>query len=79
MTDEHPHWIKVGWEPDHRLLYDANGAAEMLSTTPRRIHDMRRAGVLAAVKEGRAYKFRRDDLQAYVDGLDTFEPPRSLS
>lgn len=78
MTDEHPHWIRADWKPD-RLLYDANGAAEMLSTTPRRIHDMRRAGILVAVKEGRTYKFRRDDLQAYVDSLDTFEPLRALS
>lgn len=57
-----------------RLLYDEKGAAELLSTTPRRVADLRRAGELVAVKDGRTFKYRADDLQAYVDRLPTFEP-----
>jgi excisionase family DNA binding protein len=57
-----------------RLLYDDDGAAELLSTTPRRVADLRRAGELVAVKDGRTYKYRRDDLQTYVDTLPYYEP-----
>jgi excisionase family DNA binding protein len=57
-----------------RLLYDDDGAAELLSTTPRRVADLRRAGELVAVKDGRTYKYRRDDLQTYVDALPSYEP-----
>lgn len=57
-----------------RLLYDADGAAELLSTTKRRIHELRRAGELAAVSDGREFKFRATDLQAYIDGLRVYEP-----
>ena len=57
-----------------RLLYDAEGAAELLSTTKTRVHDLRRAGALVAVQDGRQFKFRLDDLQAYIDQLATFEP-----
>ena len=62
-----------------RLLYDEDAAAELLSTTSRRVAELRRSGQLLAVKDGRQYKYRRDDLQAYVDGLDTFEPSRVAS
>ncbi len=57
-----------------RLLYDAEGAAELLSTTKTRVDDLRRAGKLTAVQDGRQFKYSRDDLQSYVDGLPTFEP-----
>lgn len=60
-----------------RLLYDAEAAAEMLSTTPKRVSELRRAGVLVAVKDGKKFKFRGDDLQAYVDRLRAYEPGRS--
>lgn len=57
-----------------RLLYDAEGAAELLSTSERRIHELRRSGALIAVQDGREFKYRLDDLQAYVDRLRTYEP-----
>ncbi|OBI08625.1 hypothetical protein A5715_00575 [Mycolicibacter heraklionensis] len=57
-----------------RLLYDAEGAAELLSTSERRIHELRRAGALVAVQDGREFKFRWEDLQAYADRLPTYEP-----
>ena len=57
-----------------RLLYDAEGAAELLSTTKTRVHELRKSGALPARQDGRQYKFSRDDLQAYIDGLPTFEP-----
>lgn len=60
--------------PPSRLLYDAESAAELLSTTPRRIHELRRAGQLGAVKDGRMLKFRHEDLQNYADRLAAFEP-----
>lgn len=60
-----------------RMLYDAEAAAELLSTTPIRIAELRRGGQLIAVKDGKKFKFRRDDLQAYVDGLATYEPGRA--
>lgn len=58
----------------HRLLYDAEAAAELLSTTPLRISELRRAGKLAAVLDGKKYKFTADELQRYVDTLPAYEP-----
>lgn len=57
-----------------RLLYDKQGAAEMLSTSERRIDELRRAGHLLAVQDGREYKYRHDDLCAYADSLPSAEP-----
>jgi len=62
-----------------RLLYDAVAAAVLLSTTPRRISELRRAGELIAVQDGRTYKFRRDDLEHYVASLRTYEPKRWIT
>jgi hypothetical protein len=58
----------------NRFLYDADGAAELLSTSPRRIHELRRAGKLAAVEDGRVLKFTADELQRYADALPSYEP-----
>lgn len=57
-----------------RLLYDAAGAAELLSTSKSRIHELRRAGVIVAVKDGHEFKFTADDLHAYVESLPSYEP-----
>jgi excisionase family DNA binding protein len=57
-----------------KLLFDHDGAAELLSTTARRIHELRRAGKIAAVHDGRQLKFTRDELERYVAGLPEFEP-----
>lgn len=57
-----------------KLLYDAEGAAELLSTTPKRISELRRAGVLGAVLDGKKYKFTADELQRYAEQLPPYEP-----
>lgn len=59
---------------ESKLLYDHAGAAELLSTTERRIHELRRAGVLAAVADGRTLKFSLDELRRYASSLPAFEP-----
>lgn len=59
------------WLDRPRILYGAEEAAEALSTSVRRIHDLRRAGKLLAVQDGREWKFRHDDLCRYADGLKT--------
>ncbi|MFN3007397.1 helix-turn-helix domain-containing protein [Mycolicibacterium wolinskyi] len=55
----------------NRLLYDRDGAAEQLSTSPRRLDELRRSGLLIAVKDGREWKYTAEDLQRYVDSLKT--------
>lgn len=57
-----------------RLLYDKAAAAEMLSTTERRIDELRRSGQLCAVQDGREFKFTATELRRYVDGLAEYEP-----
>lgn len=57
-----------------KLLYDHDAAAELLSTTPRRIHELRRAGKLAAVHDGRTLKFTLDELERYAQSLPSYEP-----
>lgn len=53
----------------YRLLYDNAGAAEMLATTPQRIDELRRSGVLAAVEQEGKPCYRYDDLRAYAAAL----------
>lgn len=53
-----------------KLVYDHRGAAELLSTTERRIHDLRRAGTLSAVRDGRRLVFTHEELQRYVSSLE---------
>lgn len=57
-----------------KLLYDTAAAAELLSTTERRIHELRRAGQLGAVQDGRKFKFTADELQRYINQLPAYEP-----
>lgn len=57
-----------------KLLYDHAGAAELLSKTERQIHELRRAGLLAAVRDGRKMKFTFDELKRYADSLISYEP-----
>lgn len=57
-----------------RLLYDKSGAAELLSTSERRIDELRRAGVLVAVEDGRELKYTPEELQRYVNSLKVREP-----
>lgn len=57
-----------------KLLYTAREAAEMLSTNEYRIAELRRSGKLAAVLDGRKFKFTRDELERYVAALPSYEP-----
>lgn len=57
-----------------RGLYDRAAAAEYLSTSAYRVDGLRRAGTLPAVQDGREWKFRRADLDGYIDGLPHFQP-----
>lgn len=55
-------------------LFDKFGAGEYLSTSERRIDELRRAGKLTAVQDGREYKYRLADLEEYIAGLPVWEP-----
>jgi excisionase family DNA binding protein len=55
-------------------LFDKDGAAEYLSTSARRIDELRRAGELIAVEDGREFKFNREALDEYRLSRPTFEP-----
>lgn len=57
-----------------RGLYDRTSAAEYLSTTARRIDELRRGGQLPAAQDGREWKFRRVDLDDYIDRLPQYIP-----
>jgi excisionase family DNA binding protein len=59
--------------PD-RGLYDKDSAADYLSTSDRRIDELRRAGDLIAVRDGREFKYNREALDEYRLGLEEFEP-----
>lgn len=59
---------------DLKILYDTEEAAAALSTTPKRIAELRRSGALCAVRDGRKYKFTAAELQRYVDHLPAYEP-----
>lgn len=60
-----------------RLLYDKASAAEALSTSERRVDELRRAGLLVAVQDGREFKYTVTELQRYVDSLDASAPRRA--
>lgn len=62
-----------------RILYDRESAADALSTSVRRIEELRRAGDLNAVKDGREYKYPAAELQRYADSLPAYEPRRAAS
>lgn len=58
-------------------LYDKQSAADYLSTSERRVDELRRSGELVAVQDGREFKYRRADLDEYCGALPEFEPRRS--
>lgn len=51
------------------VICDCAEAGLLFKMTPERINKMARDGILPAVKIGNAWKFRRDDLVAYLDKL----------
>lgn len=54
-----------------KILYDEKAASEVLSISQRHLADLRRAGKVLAVKEGRGWKYRHADLESYAAGLLT--------
>lgn len=50
-------------------ILDKSGAAAYLSTSARRVDELRRAGRLLAVLDGREFKFRVADLDDYIESL----------
>lgn len=60
-----------------KVLHDKASAAEQLSTSERRIDELRRSGALTAVIDGREYKYRQDELERYAGSLPEFEPRRT--
>lgn len=58
-------------------LFDKDGAADYLSTSARRVDELRRSGDLIAVQDGREFKYRLADLEEYCDGLPVWEPKAS--
>jgi hypothetical protein len=61
-----------------RLLYDTAGAAIMLSTSERRVDDLRRAGMLPAVIDGNEYRYRLEELRNYTDSLPSWKAEPEL-
>ena len=47
---------------------DTKAAAEYLSCSPGRIHDLVQLGKLAPCRDGRRLLFKRSDLDAYLEG-----------
>jgi len=47
---------------------DTQGAADYLAAKPSRIHDLVQLGHLHPHRDGRRLLFRREDLDAYVNG-----------
>ena len=72
VTNSKPH--KGGDVSTEKLLYTADEAAELLSMSRRRLDELRRAGDILAVRDGRSFKFRRDDLIEYASRLPAYEP-----
>lgn len=57
--------------PTDQLLYTPKEAAVVLRFGRSTIYELMAAGVLKYVKQGRARRIRRRDLEAYVDSLET--------
>ncbi|QZT61291.1 helix-turn-helix domain-containing protein [Mycolicibacterium austroafricanum] len=60
-------------------LFNKDSAADYLSTSARRVDELRRAGILIARLDGREWKYARQDLDDYIDSLPTSEPTRRAS
>jgi hypothetical protein len=54
-------------------LYDKDSAADYLSTSDRRVAELRRSGALTSVRDGREWKYRPSDLDANIDSLPEYE------
>lgn len=54
--------------PEPSRWLDAAGAAEHLATRPDRIYDLVQLGKLVPRRDGRRLLFRRDELDAYLEG-----------
>jgi hypothetical protein len=52
-----------------RGLLDRREAGKYLNCSAKRVDDLRKAGVLVARRDGRAWRYTPDDLDAYINGL----------
>jgi excisionase family DNA binding protein len=50
-------------------ILDKGAAAAYLATSTRRVDELRRAGRLLAVLDGREFKFKVADLDDYIESL----------
>ena len=55
------------------VIVDAAEVGLLLRITPEAVNRLARDGVLTGAKLGTGWKFRRDDVQAYMDKLFTGE------
>ena len=63
--------------PDSGGLHTVSGAGEYLKTSERRVWELLRSGVLAAVRDGRAVKITTVELERYIRELPAYEPVAS--
>ncbi|BBZ83317.1 helix-turn-helix domain-containing protein [Mycobacteroides abscessus] len=52
-------------------IRDREFAAAYIDTSARRVDELRKAGILRAVRDGRRWKFRVSDLDEYIASLPT--------
>jgi excisionase family DNA binding protein len=52
-----------------RGLLDRREAGEYLNCSAKRVDDLRKAGVLVARRDGRAWRYTFDDLDTYIEAL----------
>lgn len=57
------------------LAYSVNGAADVLSISPRQVWRHLAAGNLTAIKAGHRTLIRRAELIRYLRSLPAYEPP----
>jgi hypothetical protein len=55
-------------QPTASPWLDTKGAADHIAATPGRIHDLVQLGTLTPRRDGRRLLFRREDLDAYIEG-----------
>lgn len=60
--------------PDSGGLHTVSGAGEYLKTSERRVWELLRSGLLAAVRDGRAVKITTVELERYIRDLPAYEP-----
>ena len=60
--------------PDSGGLHTVAGAGDYLKTSERRVWELLRSGVLAAIRDGRSVKITQVELERYISELPAYEP-----